>query len=383
MSSPHLRGVLVPAGPQGLAVLRPAFEAALDAAQTGHPAPCAPIPAPGRLVTATASAAIAAAVRADEPVEHDDVVAVIATSGSTGDPKGVYWTGAALTHSTKTFAARFGTGTAVLALPLSSAAGAMALIRAVAANQATEPLLSLGGEQPFTIDDFVATTTRAQSHGAPLHVSLIDEQLRRLTDSPAGLAALRQYSCVLVGGGPVGDSVIKARAAGVHIHTSYGMTETCGGCWYDNEPLAGVSVTSSNDGRIVIKGPVVSPGYRFRANADLANGVFVTSDLGAVSDNRLTITGRVDDAVKINGVSVDLAAVERIVRQLTGAVHVVARAKDGLEVLIEAQEINTQELVAAVRDQLNARLTSVVMVEPDSLPRLPGGKLNVQQVRGQ
>lgn len=379
MSSSDLLGVLVPAGPQGLAVLRPAVEAAWG----GLNQACAPIPAPGRIVTATASAAITHAIRPDEPLEHDDVVMVISTSGSTGDPKGVYWTRGALQHSTHAFAERFGTGTAVLCLPLSSAAGAMALFRAVAAHEATEAIASLGGNQAFTVDDFVATTQRAHAHGAPLHVSLIEEQLRRLIDSPVGLDALMQYECVLVGGGPVGDSVVKAKSAGVRIHTSYGMTETCGGCWYDNEPLRGVEVTTSAEGRIVIKGPVVSPGYRFRTDDSLASGVFVTSDLGSVSPHCLTITGRVDDAVKVHGVLVDLAAVERLTRQVTGATNVVARVRAGLEVVVEAEELNTQELVAAVRDQLNARLVGVEMVPVDSLPRLPGGKLNVKQVRGQ
>lgn len=378
MSQTHLRGVLVPAGPQGLAALRPACEAAWS----GIGPAIAPIPTPGRIVSVTAAHRVTSALRPDEPLEFPDVVAVISTSGSTGDPKGVYWTRGALTAATSAFAKRFGTGTAVLALPLTSAAGAMALFRAVVSGNATEALKSLGGEQPFSVADFIDVTERAKRHSAPLHTSLIDEQLRRLLESTEGTRALASYDCVLVGGGPVGDSVVKARAAGIRIHTSYGMTETCGGCWYDNQALDGISITTSPEGRLVVTGDVVSPGYRFRADPNLKARTFITSDLGSINEGRLTITGRVDDAVKINGVLVDLAAVERITCQITGATNVVARVRDGLEVVLEAEEVNTQELVSAVRDQINARLVAVHMVAAESLPRLPGGKLDVQQVRG-
>lgn len=378
MSETHLRGVHVPAGPAGLAAVR----ASLEAAFAGAGPAVALIPTSGRLVTPASGGLIERALRPDEPLEFADVVAVVSTSGSTGDPKGVYWTRAALAASTRAFAGRFGTGTGVLTLPLTSAAGAMALMRAIAANSPTEAMASLGGEQPFTIADFVETTERAKTHHGPLHLSIIDEQLRRLLDSSQGVAALNEYSCVLVGGGPVGDTVVKARAAGVRIHTSYGMTETCGGCWYDNEALDGVDISVSPEGRLVVTGDVVAPGYRFRRDDAFNGKSFTTSDLGSISNGKLTITGRVDDAVKINGVLVDLAAVQRVAAKITGATAVVAKVVSGLELVIEAEDINTQELVAAVRDQLNVPLMNVQMVPIDSLPRLPGGKLDVQRVRG-
>ena len=377
MSATRPRGVLVPAGPEGLAALRPALAAAFH----GDGAPVCPLPAEGRLVTATSAALLRTTLRPDEPSEYNDVVAVVPTSGSTGDPKGVYWTKASLTHAATAFAERFGTGTVVLTLPLTSAAGMMALLRSVIADTDSVAMSSLGGEHPFTVEDFVATTEAAAGYAAPLHTSLIDEQLRRLLNSTDGVAALTRYACVLVGGGPVGDTVVRAKEHGIAIHTSYGMTETCGGCWYDNAPLEGVTITTSPDGRLVVSGPVVSPGYRFRADAAFLGHSFITSDLGAVVDGKLTITGRVDDAVKVNGVLVDLAAVERVVRKITGASAIVARVRDGLEVVIEADEINTQEVVAAVRDELNARLLKIDMAGSGTLPRLPGGKIDIQRVR--
>ena len=42
------------------------------------------------------------------------------------------------------------------------------------------------------------------------------------------------------------------------------MSETCGGCVYDGEPLDGVDVEVRDDGRVTIGGPVVFAGYRLR-----------------------------------------------------------------------------------------------------------------------
>ena len=53
-----------------------------------------------------------------------------------------------------------------------------------------------------------------------------------------------------------------------HVVTTYGMTETCGGCVYDGRPLDGVSVELADDGRIMIGGPMLFSGYRLRPDAD-------------------------------------------------------------------------------------------------------------------
>jgi o-succinylbenzoate---CoA ligase len=163
------------------------------------------------------------------------------------------------------------------------------------------------------------------------------------------------------------------------------MTETCGGCYYDDSALDGVSIDTTQDGRIRITGPVVTPGYRLRADADaFRDGTFVTRDLGTVTNGRLHVRGRADEAVKIDGVLVDLQAVQRIAQDVCGA-HVVVAGVTGerpdLSIVVEADELQSQEIVAAVKERLGARLTNVSMVEPESLPRLSTGKVDVIAVR--
>ena len=60
----------------------------------------------------------------------------------------------------------------------------------------------------------------------------------------------------------------RAGRAGVRVISTYGMTETCGGCVYDGVPLPGVQVRvdppagGAGPGRVVLGGPVVARGYR-------------------------------------------------------------------------------------------------------------------------
>ena len=60
------------------------------------------------------------------------------------------------------------------------------------------------------------------------------------------------------------NSLNRAATSGIRVVTSYGMSETCGGCVYDGIPLAGVHVELTNNGRIMIKSPSLFTSYRLR-----------------------------------------------------------------------------------------------------------------------
>lgn len=100
--------------------------------------------------------------------------------------------------------------------------------------------------------------------------------------------------------------------------TTYGMTETAGGCVYDGEPLDGVGVRVA-DGGVELAGPVLALGYRLDPEgtaAAFAGGWFRTRDAGSLDDaGRLTVHGRLDDVVVTGGVNVAPQAVESVLRQ--------------------------------------------------------------------
>ena len=89
---------------------------------------------------------------------------------------------------------------------------------------------------------------------------------------------------MLVGGGPAEPGLLAdARASGIRVVPTYGMSETCGGCVYDGRPLDGVDVVLAGSGQILIGGQVLFSGYRLRpelTRASLVDGRLATADRG-------------------------------------------------------------------------------------------------------
>jgi o-succinylbenzoate---CoA ligase len=214
---------------------------------------------------------------------------IIGTSGSTGVPKGVELSAAALRHSARASLDRVGARAGerwLCCLPVTHVAGLAVLVRSLAGG--TEPVLAERADPE----------TMAASGCA--HVSLVPTQLQRLllqADAP-----LAGFSSVLLGGAAAPAGLLAAaRDAGVPVVTTYGMTETCGGCVYDGVPLDGVRAEVRDDGRIWISGPVLFSGYLGGPRAP-ADGWFRTGDLGALdAAGRLTVRGRADDVINTGG----------------------------------------------------------------------------------
>ncbi|MGH3151248.1 MAG: AMP-binding protein [Streptosporangiaceae bacterium] len=238
---------------------------------------------------------------ADQKAVAEGTAVVIGTSGSTGTPKGVELSAAALLHSARASLARIGARPGerwLCCLPVTHVAGIQVLVRSLVGG--TDPVLADRAD-PQT----VATSGCA-------HVSLVPTQLRRLlaSESRQGdittdgrTSALSGFSSVLLGGAAAHGGLLEAaRAARVPVVTTYGMTETCGGCVYDGVPLDGVRVdVGGEDGRIRIAGPVLFSGYRGGGQRP-GDGWFVTGDLGRLdSAGRLVVRGRADDVINSGG----------------------------------------------------------------------------------
>jgi O-succinylbenzoic acid--CoA ligase len=263
------------------------------------------------------------------------VAAVVTTSGSTGVPKAVLLSGSALAASAAATSARLGgEGRWLLAMPAHHVAGIQVLLRSARAGS---PAAVMDLREGFRPDGFAAAleTAAADGAGAVSRTSLVPTQLRRLLDdadgagSGAGLDGLRSLDAVLLGGAAAEPALLaRARAAGVRVVTTYGMSETCGGCVYDGTPLDGVSVElddpdSSGTGRVVLGGSTVAEGYRGADEAAAADFLpgrrFRTSDLGRFdADGRLEILGRADDVIVTGGEKVAPSAVEQALLAVPG-----------------------------------------------------------------
>lgn len=240
---------------------------------------------------------------------------VVTTSGSTGVPKRVLLPAAALRASAEATSRRLGgPGCWLLALPAQHVAGLQVLVRSALAGTDPAVLDLRGGFDPAAFADAAAALMqrRSQSNGR-CYTSLVPTQLGRLLDDQPG--ALDGFDAVLLGAAaPPPGLVARARAIGVAVVTTYGMSETCGGCVYDGHPLDGVRVRLDAAGRIELAGPVLAGGYLDRpADPAFRDGWFRSSDLGRLgADGSVQVLGRVDDVIVTGGVNVVPAEVEAV-----------------------------------------------------------------------
>jgi len=241
----------------------------------------------------------------------EDVAVVLATSGSTGMPKGAELPAAALLASARASLSRLGAAAGerwMCCLPVHHISGLGVLVRSLVAGSA--PVIA------GRLDADAVRRAVEPGGGGCGYVSLVPTQLRGLLSAGAPLAGFR---AILLGGAAIPPGLLgEAAAAGTRVVASYGMTETCGGCAYDGVPLDGVTVGTAADGRIRIGGPVLFSRYRLAPEltaAALAGGWFRTSDLGGIgTDGRLVVRGRADDAINSGGEKVIAGEVEQTLR---------------------------------------------------------------------
>jgi o-succinylbenzoate---CoA ligase len=336
--------------------------------------PAAVIEASGEAWTRSAAAGVAA-----------ETAVIIGTSGSTGEPKGVELSAAALRHSTRASLRRVGARAGerwLCCLPASHVAGLQVLVRSL--ESGTEPVVAQS-----------ATAALLAACGAR-HVSLVPTQLVRLLGEADGARTLAAFGSVLVGGAAAGAAVLdEARAAGVNAVTTYGMSETCGGCVYDGVPLDGVRVAAGADGRLRISGPVLMNRYHGRPDltaAVLAGGEFVTSDLGVVRDGLVTVRGRADDVINTGGHKVIPGEVAAVLSDCPGVREAVVVGRPDREwgervtaVVVPCDPADPPGL-ELLRTHVRARLpryacpSEVVLVE--AIPVLPSGKPDLAALKG-
>ena len=335
---------------------------------------------------------------------------VLRTSGSTtGTGKLVGVSMDALVASARATHKRLGgPGIWVLALPAYHAAGVQVLVRAAVAGTHVFNAYKEGGFDPQHLaqvidaacvaadcdagssfdDDAVSSCAGGvggEAEGAlaaddsgracPVYTSLVPTQLRRALDDEQLRGALARLDAVLIGGAAADAQLLEqAKAAGIRVVTTYGMSETCGGCVYDGQPLPGVSMdVDQATGAIWLSGPMLATGYLgdeertrrcFVSRPDTQAGVgasgvggtasaaesaeagaggpgagsdagaeagaggpgagsdagageparrwFITSDRGQIVDGRLQVLGRLDDVIISGGIKVEPGPIEAL-----------------------------------------------------------------------
>jgi O-succinylbenzoic acid--CoA ligase len=231
--------------------------------------------------------------------------------------------------------------------------------------------------------------TRAQKaqEAQPSYTSLVPTQLARLLASGDGPKALTRYAAVLLGGAAAPAGLLtRARALGIRVVTTYGMSETAGGCVYDGHPLEVSRVRVADDGRIWLGGDTVAAGYLGQPDLTAESfsmdsagmAWFRTDDLGHLGETGLVVDGRIDDIINTGGLKVAPHQVEAALVALdtiTEAV-VVGSADDEWGQVVSAAVVVAAGDPDPTLDDVRARLRGIL---PDhalprrlaTLPRLP------------
>ncbi len=337
------------------------------------------------------------------PVD-DGVALVVATSGTTGEPRGVELTHAALEAASRAVMSVLGCDGDdrwLCCLPVHGIAGLAILTRA-----------RFTGVPVEVHDGFSVEHVSARLMAGATLISLVPTTLIRLLDAGAPLHRARR---VLLGGGPVPPGLRERAAhAGVEVIATYGLTETCGGCVYDERPLPGVEIALAPTGatapapptgaseptppdddgaaprhEILLRGPMLMHGYRSRpdltAAALDAHGWLHTGDAGRfTADGRLEVVDRLKDLVVSGGVNVSPTEVERVLADTPGVKDVCVTGRPdpewGERVVAHVVPVDPADpptlagLRAHARDRLAVAKLPRELELVATIPRTGGGK---------
>jgi long-chain acyl-CoA synthetase len=255
------------------------------------------------------------------------------TSGTTGKPKGAINTHAGLAYSAEVWADWYGLGpsdVAVAMAPLFHITGMMGHL--AAARAARCPLLLTYRFEPGELLELIERWRGSWIVGS------LTAFIALLEHPDLGTRDLRSLTKIASGGAPVARGVVDRfeRATGVYIHNAYGMTESTSAILLvpfgerapiDREDGAvsvgvpvqgaearvvslidGQDVEPGEDGELLLRGPMVVPGYWARPDATEAairDGWLHTGDV-ARRDERgwFWIVDRVKDMIIASGYKV-------------------------------------------------------------------------------
>ncbi len=264
-----------------------------------------------------------AVIVAEEGSEHglvdpEGAASVVFTSGSSGGPKGVRLTRENWEAAVVASEQHLGHGSDdiwLLAMPLHHVGGLSIVLRSAHA-----------GGRVHLLPGFDPATFASHLHRGVTMASVVPTMLSRVLDvDPGPYHGLRG---VIVGGGPVSDEVLdRAAAAGLPVLPSYGLTEAAGqvatlrpGVPVENKahPLPGVELRIEEEGRIAIRGAMLSPGYAGGPNRSPGDWL-VTGDLGELDEEgALRVLGRADTMIVTGGENVDPEMVETALSRIAG-----------------------------------------------------------------
>jgi O-succinylbenzoic acid--CoA ligase len=300
-------------------------------------------------------------------VDPDAVAVIIHTSGTTARPKPVGLTFGNFAASADASAANLGVEPDdrwLCAMPLFHVGGLSILTRS-----------AIYGTCAVVHERFDAERMKESlESGEATLVSVVATMLSRLR--AAGLRAAPRLRAALVGGGPVPRDLLDwAAEVGMPFVPTYGMTETCSQI-ATPRLLPGVEVRTSDDGELLVRGPMVAPG------AIAGDGWLHTGDRGHVDpDGNLRVEGRIKDTIVTGGENVAAPEVEEALlsHPALADAAVVGRPDEEwgeavVAYVVASDGVSDEELIAHCRERLAGYKVPRQIERVAEIPRTESGK---------
>ncbi len=219
---------------------------------------------------------------------QDGDALVIASSGSTGSPKGIIHTHSSILAGAQASASRLQLSASdhwLVCIPVSHVGGFSVVARA----------LHTGAALTLHPAFDAAAVEQALKNGVT-HTSLVATTLSRIDTS--------LFRTILLGGSSAPDNLPS------NVITTYGMTETGGGIVYNGQPLDNVEIKIV-DGEIFLQCPMLMRAYRDDQTVSTEDAWYATGDIGEIDKNgKLSVHGRQTDMIITGGENVWPSVVE-------------------------------------------------------------------------
>jgi O-succinylbenzoic acid--CoA ligase len=300
---------------------------------------------------------------------QDGEALVIASSGSTGSPKGIIHTHSSILAGAQASASRLQL-TAIdhwlVCIPVSHVGGFSVISRAMHT-----------GAKLTLHPNFDVTAVRQAAENGATHTSLVATALSRIDTS--------LFKTILLGGSSAPANLPN------NVITTYGMTETGGGVVYNGEALDNVEI-KIEEGEIYLRCPMLMCGYRNEQTLSLKDGWYATGDMGEIiNTGKLSVYGRKTDMIITGGENVWPSVVEASLSSHPMIDQVVVRGTPDTNwgqrvvaylVLNDSLDTSEESLLSNLREHVKHTLPAFCapqqVIVLNQIPRTSLGKVDAQ-----